>query len=551
MKNTLSIKRILMVVLIAAACTVVPTQPVHAATPTVQVKLGNKVVKKNLYVKKTLQIITKNGNTTVKKNKVKYKSSSKAVATVSKNGVIKAKKPGTAIITVKYGSKKAKIKIMVYRPVTKIKLNRPSWTAETTKIGMVLKATCTPKNASSRKSVTWTSSNTKVARVDKYGFVTAVGKGSCVITATPAWPASSKVKATCKVTVKNNWSTYDLDTQDGDSWETWIEDSKTPVDSITLSKTTASVQEGSTITLTATIKPSNATDQTVTWSSDNTAIAKVSNGKVTGVKPGITVIRAKAESAAAACAVTVTAKPSSSTVSTTVTVGGVVWDISHAKATTNATETGTDVFYVQPKSTVNPSDVTYAINGGTMLRNGTNAATGLAEACVPNSKQLIAEVSYGHQNNIYKITAVPGCVTGSFTAAIRYKGQTVASTKFVTSKASDWQVRNRVWANAIGTYLDSAGANLPIDQRMTYASEWIATHLSYSQADCQGGVEILAIVARDAGYQTAFENVTGNLGVVKRSLHLTSVFIPGSYHAKLHIYNNNDHIFALEAQGHI
>ena len=58
--------------------------------------------------------------------------------------------------------------------------------------------TIKPADAVNQK-VKWTSSNPKVAKVDKNGKVTAVGKGSCVITCTAQ--DGSKVKATVKIKV--------------------------------------------------------------------------------------------------------------------------------------------------------------------------------------------------------------------------------------------------------------------------------------------------------------------------------------------------------------
>ena len=79
------------------------------------------------------------------------------------------------------------------------------------------------------------------------------------------------------------------------------------VTGITLDKTTATVEEGATVTLTATVTPDNATDKTVTWSTSNEAIATVSDGVVTGVKAGEVTITAKAGDKSATCTVTVTA----------------------------------------------------------------------------------------------------------------------------------------------------------------------------------------------------------------------------------------------------
>lgn len=62
------------------------------------------------------------------------------------------------------------------------------------------------------------------------------------------------------------------------------------VTGITLDKSTDDVDVGDITTLTATVLPSNATDKSVTWSSNNTSVATVSNGVVTGVSAGTATI---------------------------------------------------------------------------------------------------------------------------------------------------------------------------------------------------------------------------------------------------------------------
>ena len=62
------------------------------------------------------------------------------------------------------------------------------------------------------------------------------------------------------------------------------------VTGVTLDKSTDSVEQESTTTLTATIAPADATDKAVTWSSSNTSVATVADGVVTGVGPGTATI---------------------------------------------------------------------------------------------------------------------------------------------------------------------------------------------------------------------------------------------------------------------
>ena len=59
---------------------------------------------------------------------------------------------------------------------------------------------------------------------------------------------------------------------------------------VSLDKATASIAVGGTDTLVATVTPNNATVQTVTWSSDDTSIADVNAGTITGVAAGTATI---------------------------------------------------------------------------------------------------------------------------------------------------------------------------------------------------------------------------------------------------------------------
>ena len=149
--------------------------------------------------KKTLKFkVTKKGKIS---KALAYKSSNKKVVTVSKKGVVKAKKKGKATVTAYAKANKKKkvaIKIIVGTPVTKIKLNKTKATLKVKKT-LKLKATVTPKKASNKK-VIWKTSNKKIATVSSAGKVTAKKKGTAKITATAA--DGSGKKATAKITVK-------------------------------------------------------------------------------------------------------------------------------------------------------------------------------------------------------------------------------------------------------------------------------------------------------------------------------------------------------------
>lgn len=78
-----------------------------------------------------------------------------------------------------------------------------------------------------------------------------------------------------------------------------------PVSSVTLDKTSQTLTVGGTVTLTATVAPVNATDKTVTWTTDNDGVATVVNGVVTAVGVGTATITATAGDQTATCTITV------------------------------------------------------------------------------------------------------------------------------------------------------------------------------------------------------------------------------------------------------
>ena len=219
---------------------------------------------------------------------VAWSSSDRSVATVDKAGTVHGLRPGTATVTATAEGKSGTCAVTVKAKavnVTEVTLDKTELTLTEGGTG-TLTATVKPDNADNRK-VAWSSDKTEIATVDGAGRVTAVKAGEAVVTVTTEDGGKT---ATCKVTVK----------------------AKTvSVTEVTLDKTELTLTEGETEILTATVKPDNADNRKVAWSSDKTEIATVDGaGRVTAVKAGEAVVTVTTEDGGktASCKVTVKAK---------------------------------------------------------------------------------------------------------------------------------------------------------------------------------------------------------------------------------------------------
>ena len=193
-----------------------------------------------------------------------WKSSKKKVATV-KNGVVTAKKAGTAKITVTTrNKKKATVKIKVYDPYlpTSVRLDQTGTIQLPIFSTLTLTPTLSPDTAQS--GFTWKSSKKSVATV-KDGVVTAKKAGTTTIMVT----TRNKKKAKVKVKVYDPY----LPT------------------SVKLDRTgTVGATIGSTFSLTATLSPATAQSD-LTWKSSKKSVAKVnSSGVVTTYNTGTATI---------------------------------------------------------------------------------------------------------------------------------------------------------------------------------------------------------------------------------------------------------------------
>jgi uncharacterized protein YjdB len=205
---------------------------------------------------------------------VTWSSNNTSVATVNGTGLVTAgSASGSATITATSEGQSGTASVSVtFVPVASVTVAPPSASVQA---GQTVQLTATPKDANgnplSGRTVTWSSSNTTVATVNGTGLVSAKAAGSATITAT-----SESQSGTSSITV-----------------------TQVPVATVAITPSSAAVQPGQTVQLTATTKDANGnilTGRVVTWSSGDQTIATVSgSGLVTGIKAGTVSITATSE----------------------------------------------------------------------------------------------------------------------------------------------------------------------------------------------------------------------------------------------------------------
>lgn len=202
-----------------------------------------------------------------------WSSSNPAVAVVDEKGNVKTLAIGTTTITAKTSNdvsqtctvKVVKKAIEETEPSSTVVLNTNNLFMNIGDTSQLIE-TVTPQGSG---NVTWESSDPTVATVNN-GLVTALKNGKTTITV----KLDNGSKATCLINVSSS---------------TFVR-----VILLQINARNVTLKVGGTSQLSVSIIPSNATNKTVTWSSDNTSVAVVDeNGKVTAKKPGIANITAK------------------------------------------------------------------------------------------------------------------------------------------------------------------------------------------------------------------------------------------------------------------
>lgn len=387
---------------------------------------GSTISKTSLYVGESAKITAKVLPTYAANKKVTYTSSNKTVATVTSAGYVRAVKAGKAYITVKSvnGKKKTFTVTVKNREVTSVKASISKTTLEVGETAKIA-ASVLPTNATI-KTLTYSSSNSNVAEVSKTGVVTAKSAGIATITVKSN---NGKVK-TFTVTVN----------------PVIVE-----VVTFVLDETQKSLKVGDTFTLNAQISPANATNKTVTWSSDNVAVATVDNsGKVTANGAGTANIKAVSSNGLiATCTVTVAAD----TKVTGVTLSDVAINLpvmqQHQLTATVLPEDAADKSVTWTTTnpavaTVDQNGLVKAIAGGEASIKVTTTDGKYAATCVvtvdDSSLKNASKVTINVANSLedYANTVLTGSNADIRVQALNDAGLPVANTDIVISVKSEY-----------------------------------------------------------------------------------------------------------------
>lgn len=218
---------------------------------------------------------------------ITWSVSDETLASIDQNGNVTGLAPGKVdVIATSFDGTYSDFKnIEIYQQVESVTLNKHEVSLNPGET-CALSATVLPSNASNKK-VVYTSSDESVAIVSAEGVITAVSQGTATITC-EAQNHPEENYDTCVVTVNAAPVVH--------------------VNEIRMTPAELSLGVGQSSTLSVEILPNNAADKSVTWSSSNPSVATVSNGRVTGVKEGTTVITCTTNDGGltATCEVTVT-----------------------------------------------------------------------------------------------------------------------------------------------------------------------------------------------------------------------------------------------------
>ena len=213
--------------------------------------------------------------TNVDNPNISWETSNENIVTIQKKSnteiTVTGKNNGSAVITAKMDKLETKCQVTVITSPKEIILSQTEIMIDLSSGSKTVQITPTITPDSANKNITWTSSNTSIARVDEFGTITGISNGEATVTAKTV----NGLTKICKVKVV------------------------TSPTAISLNKTNAVIDTTTSknMQLTAVITPASANIYTgITWTSSNDNVVQVNQqGLVKGISNGLATVTAKTE----------------------------------------------------------------------------------------------------------------------------------------------------------------------------------------------------------------------------------------------------------------
>lgn len=264
------------------------------------------------------------------------------------------------------------------------------------------------------------------------------------------------------------------------------------LDQATLALTITAETPAPTATLKATVAPTDAGEQSVTWKSDNESIAKVENGTVTGVAPGTATITVTTNDAGrtASCKVTVTQQMSADYLdetggkqtcqnATVVTAGDTAWTASAGApgwyVVTGTVEIPRRVTVTGDVRLILADEASLTVNGGidvaednalTIYAQSTGEKAGSLKATGDDKAAGIGSGADTSSGNIIinggNITANAGYGAAGIGSGYNTNVNTLTNGGSVTINGGNIMVQGYMYASGIGGGMGSNGSNITI-----------------------------------------------------------------------------------------
>ncbi|MBQ9267346.1 MAG: Ig-like domain-containing protein [Clostridia bacterium] len=461
---------------------------------------------KTLYVGDTFKIVPTLSNPGNLTPSADWKSSNSAVASVDAAGNVTAKAKGSATITVTVtaGGKAypATCQVTVNEKtiaVTSLTLNPTSMELTVGGGSKTITPTVLPANATT-KTVLWRSSNTSVATVSN-GTVTPVGPGTATITATAGNGIGDNVK-TCSVTVKA-----------AVVYATSMQLSHSDILNVAIGYKT---------TLRATLVPSNVSNNTVTWASNNTKVVTVNktSGALEAVGAGTATITATSGDGKVTRSIPVSVKANESTVTTptTVAVTGVTMSTSSMNMTVGQTKN--IVAVVAPSNATN-KNVTWSLKSGAGIVSVSN--NGSVKALKAGTAEVLATTVDGGKTALCTVT-VKEVSTISLTVSPSSKTINVGETFKITPTVinpDNVSLTNTSWKSsvpAVATVESNGTVTGKAEGKTTITASFTANGQNYS-ATCKVTVNAVHVPVEGISLDpTKMTLVVGKSGTIKATI---------------------------------